>query len=57
MFVFPRGNVGFIELKAPGGKQSAAQEQFEMDATEVGAFYDVCDKLDDVISTLNKWMA
>jgi ribosomal protein S10 len=56
VFILASGQAAFIELKAPGGKQSLAQEQFEMDATQTGALYEVCDNLDRVIETLHGWM-
>lgn len=56
VFVLSDGRAAFIELKAPGGTQSLAQEQFEIDATHTGALYEVCDNLDRVIETLNGWL-
>lgn len=64
-FVLPgtitsRAYIGFIELKAPGtghrkSSQSDSQKQFQADCQRSGAFYAVCDSIEQVEGTLRGW--
>ena len=44
----PLVTMGYIEVKAPGGKQSEAQKRFEARCKAVGISYDLAFSVDDV---------
>lgn len=46
---------GWIELKAPRGRQSDDQRDFEAWCAHVGGRYAVCRALDEVEATLRSW--
>ena len=49
------GQTGWIELKAPPGRQSAAQKAFQAAETRTGARYAIVRSLDDLEWTLRDW--
>lgn len=46
--------IGYLEMKKPGGKQSAEQKVFEQKCHEYGVSYDIAFSLDDVRNAINK---
>lgn len=50
-----RPRVGFIELKAPKGRISEVQEEFESQAIEIGADWTLVRSLDDFIAVVKEW--
>lgn len=55
VFVRPMGLIGFIELKAPKGVQSPAQQQFQAECDALGVPYMVCRSLPEVEGVLMGW--
>lgn len=53
--VFPGGRAAFIELKIGSKKLSPTQRLFIFNATEFGAYTEVCWSLDDVIAAIKRW--
>jgi hypothetical protein len=51
------GHAHFLELKAPGGKQSPEQIAFEADCKANGTPYEVADNIGDAIRILTSWKA
>lgn len=49
------GKVYFLELKSPGGRMSQKQEEFSIDAMEVGAFYGLASSFDMAVKILKSW--
>ena len=56
IFILPRGQCGFLELKAKGGTLSDAQILFRDLAMAAGCGYAVCRSLDEVEETLSRWL-
>ena len=50
----PLVTMGYIEVKAPGGKQSEAQKRFEKRCNAVGISYDLAFSVDDVRKIIEK---
>jgi hypothetical protein len=44
-----------IELKVPGGRQSPAQRDFELDCVRLGIRYAVCTSINEVDEVLREW--
>jgi len=53
LIVIHNGNPHFVEVKKPGGKQSAKQKQFEEHAKECGVPYHLVYSLEDFKKALN----
>jgi hypothetical protein len=55
--ITPGGHAHFLELKAPGGRQSSEQIAFEVDCKANGTPYEVADNIEDAIRILISWNA
>lgn len=51
-FVLPDGRAAFMELKAPGGRLSAAQRAFQDQCAAMGVEFCVCYDIDTALSVL-----
>jgi len=51
----PKGRIGFIEVKAEGAYQQAAQKDCQFRLKEFGHHYTVCRSIEDVEDTLAEW--
>lgn len=49
--------IGFLELKRPGGRLSAAQEQFRDDVTAIGCLWGLAYSTDAAADLLRQWGA
>jgi len=54
-FVLSNGCAAFMELKAPGGRQSPAQVEFQARCERIDVPYVVCSDLDNALSILEAW--
>jgi hypothetical protein len=57
VFLLPRGQVAFIELKTRTGDLSEAQAAFCERVKALGQGYAVCRSLEEVETTLARWLA
>lgn len=53
--VFPAEGSRFLELKAPGGRQSADQIEFERSCAEYGMEYALVKSFDEAYEQLKTW--
>ena len=56
VIVLPGGRVGFIELKAPGGRLSEAQRGFRDSVRDLGAVWGICSSVDSVQDLVQRWV-
>jgi hypothetical protein len=57
VLVFNTGIVGFIELKAPGGRKSPAQESFEREVGRLGCIIYVCKSIKEISAAVTAMQA
>jgi hypothetical protein len=55
LLLWRAGHAYALELKAPGGATTEAQDQFLMDMDRAGAFTCVCEGLDRALGVLEQW--
>ncbi len=57
IFVLPNAQLACIELKAPGGVSSQAQEDLEDAFRKLGVGYATCRTMEEVEAVLIRWLA
>lgn len=55
-FVLPSGQAAFIELKVGENQQTDTQILFEEQCHRMGAHYEVCRSLEEVMGVVNAWL-
>lgn len=57
IFIMPNAQTAFVELKAAGGDLSDVQHALRRHLVKVGCGYAICRSVDEVESTLTRWLA
>lgn len=56
-FMFPQGQVAWLEMKKPGGKLSATQKNFRDICATLGHTWGTAKSVDEALDLLTKWDA